>query len=502
VPKDVSKQTGAVPSASQSEGRLVAKNMAYLAAAQVLTLPLSAVINALVARYLGPAEFGLFFLAGTMCGFGILIVEWGQQGVLPALIARDRSQAAGLLGAGFAWRAVAGCLVYLFIAGLSLALGQSGLFQWVLASLFLGAVLNSLGGGYKDAIRGFERTDIPAIAHVGQQVLSFFVVVPVMLLGGGLTALLFAGVLIPFVTVLCLSRASKPVGIGALHVRRENLKILLYMGTPFVFNDIAMSLQPLVDAMFLARLAPEEVVGWYAVSRRLIGLLILPASSLIGSLYPTLSRLWAESKEGYASTLVGALNGIALIAAPAALGCALYPEIGVAIFGGKEFGPAQDNLRVMALFLFLVYFSMPLQSALLAAGKQRAWGVIQLLCVIVSFALDPLLVPWFQERMGNGGMGLSVAAVISESFVVICGVAIMPRGVLNRSVLRTVTLTVLSGAAMAAVAFALKDSISPFVAAPVAVSTYIAAALMSGAITKSQRDAVYGVLKRRFGRFL
>jgi O-antigen/teichoic acid export membrane protein len=500
--KDAEQTAAAAAASNHKEGRLVAKNMAYLAAAQVLTLPLSMVLNAMYARYLGAADFGLTYLAGTICGFGILVVEWGQQGMLPALIARDRSQAAGLLGTSFAWRGVVACAVYISLVVLFLMLGQGDLFQWVLALTFLAALLNSIAGGYKDSIRGFERADIPAIAHVTQQLVLFLIVVPVLLLGGRLIALLVVGVLVPFIVVFGLSRASRPVGIGSLHVSRENFRILLYMGAPFVINDIAMSLQPLVDAMFLSKLAPQEVVGWYAVSRRLIGILILPATSLMGSLYPTLCRLWAESKDGYSRTLVDTLNGIALLAAPAALGCALYPEIGVAIFGGEEFAPAQDNLRVMSAFLFLVYFSMPLQSALLAVGKQRAWCVIQFLCVIVSFALDPLLVPWFQEHTGNGGIGLSVAAVISELLVVICGVAIMPRGVLDRSVLRTVALVLLSGAAMAIVAFALKDSITPFLAAPVAVLAYIAAALISGAVSKSQRDAVLGVLRRRLMRFL
>jgi O-antigen/teichoic acid export membrane protein len=152
--------------------------------------------------------------------------------------------------------------------------------------------------------------------------------------------------------------------------------------------------------------------------------------------------------------------------------------------------------------LFLVYFTIPIGTAVLAAGKQRAWSIIQVLCVVVSVVLDPVLVPWFQSRTGNGGIGLCVAAVISESLVIIGGIVLVPRGVLDRSVLRTVTLTLVSGAAMAAVAFALKGRITPFVAAPLAVLTYFAAALVSGAITKSQRDAVLGVLRRRLGRFL
>jgi O-antigen/teichoic acid export membrane protein len=336
---------------------------------------------------------------------------------------------------------------------------------------------------------------------VVQQLLLFVTVVAVLVVGGGLNALLITGIFVPMVIVVGLSRASRRVGIGPLEVKRANFGTLMLMGTPFVFNDIAMALQPIVDAMYLSRLAPDEVTGWYAVTRRLIGVLILPATALIGSLYPTLCRLWEESRDGFSKTMKDALGGVALLAAPAALGCGLYPELGVWIFGRAEFAPAETNLRVMAVFLFLVYFSLPIQSAVLAAGKRRAWSIIQCLCIGVSLALDPLLIPWFQTHMNNGGIGLCVAAVLSESLVVVGGLLLMPRGIVDRVLVRTLLLALLSGALMAAAAFAMKGWVNAFVAAPIAVVVYFAAALLTGAIRKSQRDAVLGGVKRRVARF-
>ncbi len=406
-----------------------------------------------------------------------------------------------MLGTGFVWRGLAACVVYAFLAGLSALLGNGGRFQWVFAACFLAAVLSSLAGGYKDAIRGFERTDIPAGAHVAQQVILFFAVLVVLLLGGRLNSLLCVGLVVPFLVVLGLSRASKSVGIGRLVVRREQFAIMFMMGTPFVINDIAMALQPIAEALFLSKLAPQEVVGWYAATRRLTGLLVLPAVSLTSSLYPTLSRLHVTSAEGFAATVRNSLNGVALLAAPAALGCALFPEIGIAVFGAKDFAPAANNLRVMSAFLFLVYFSMPLTSAVLASGKRRAWTIVLSVSVVVSVSLDPLLVWWFQARMGNGGVGLCVAAVVSECLVIIGGLLLVPRGVLDRSVLRTIALACLSGLAMAAVALLLKGRVNPFVAAPLAVLAYAAAAVATGAVTRPQREAVVNVLRRRLGRF-
>jgi O-antigen/teichoic acid export membrane protein len=166
---------------------------------------------------------------------------------------------------------------------------------------------------------------------------------------------------------------------------------------------------------------------------------------LIGALYPTLCRLHTTDTEGFKRTTNGALRSISLLAVPVALGCALYPEIGVALFSRESFRPSEDNLRVMALYLALVYFTMPLGTCIMAAGKERAWSAVQCLCVVTSLMLDPLLVPVFQRRTGNGGLGLCVAAGISEAIMIGFGVALAPMGIFDRRLRRLIWLTLVSG---------------------------------------------------------
>ena len=184
---------------------------------------------------------------------------------------------------------------------------------------------------------------------------------------------------------------------------------------------------------------------------------------------------------------------------PIALGCALYPEIGISIFSRKSFGPAEDNLRILSLYVFLMYFTMPLGTCLMALGKQRAWGIVLLSCVGVSVVLDPLLVPWFQERTGNGGLGVCVAGVVSELVVVVAGLVLVPRGILDRRLLRSILLASLSGAAMAAVAV-LTRGLSPFVGAPLAVAAYVISLRLTGVLEKDQVAAIQGMIQRKLSR--
>jgi O-antigen/teichoic acid export membrane protein len=479
--------------------RLVVRNTLFLAGSQALTIPLSVVMNAVMARYLGAGAFGIAYLASTLSGLGFLAVGWGHEGVLPAAAARDPTVAGRMLGSSLAWRAVLSVVVYAVLALVSHGLRYSRELQWALALTCVQAALTAFIGACKDTIRGLERADIPAYAHVGQQLLAAVIIVPVLMLGGDLNATLVGQIVTGMLVLLAVWRTLPGVGVGAPSVSREALASLFRGGTPFVAFGIAMALQPNIDAVFLSKLAPEEVMGWYAVARRLVGVILFPASALIGALYPTLCRLHIVDTKGFASTTSGSLRAVSLLVFPAALGCALFPDLAIAIFSRKSFGPAEDNLRVLSAFVFLVYFSMPLGTCILAAGKQRIWSLVQSLCVAVSLALDPLLVPLFQRRFHNGGLGLCLATVVSEVVVVACGLFLVPRGVLDRNLLRTVALALFSGCVMAIVA-RLAAPLTSWVAAPLALLAYGLALWLTRAIEEEQMAGIRSFIQRRFSR--
>jgi len=483
---------------ASSRGRLV-RNTLYLTLSQAVTIPLAVLVNALTARYLGAEEFGYIYLAGTFASFGVLAVAWGHEGVLPAMVARDHGLAGTLLGTSFVWRGTLAVVVYAFMAGLCQVLGYGGEVQWALALSFLGAVLSSCVQACKDTIRGFERTDIPAYMHIGQQVLWACLVVPVVLLGGRMRAVLVVADVTFVIVLLAILGTLRSVGVGRLSIDRGALKSLFMGGTPFVLFSLATTLQPLIDAAYLSKLGSAESVGWYAVARRLIGLLLFPANALIGALYPTLCRLWREDQGEFVRVTRGAIHSVALLVMPIALACGLYPDVGVAIFSKKAFGPAADDLRVSAFFLFLVYFTMPIGTCVLACGRQRAWSVVQSLCVGVSLLLDPVLTPWFQRRMNNGGLGPCVAAVVSETIVVVCGLWLIPGGVFDAKLRRTLLIALLSGAAMALTARLLR-SVTPFVAAPLASLAYAGGLWAAGEIDRSHVARVTDVVRRKLSR--
>ena len=478
---------------------LVLRNALLLVFGQALAMPLSILVNAVVGRYIGAEEFGYLYVASTYMTFGFLFVDWGQSGTLPALVAKDRARAGEFLGSGLAWRAALAPVAYLVIAVGCFALGYPPAVQVALALLALTQLVGSAIAACQDTVRGFERTDITATTLVAQQLLTVLLVVPVLLLGGRLPSVLATFALVGVAVLVFVARFLRPVGVGRLLVRRDTVRLLLAQGWPFLAFGITMTLQPAVDAIFLSKLAPPDVVGWHAAARKLVGVLVYPASALISALYPTLCRLYGEDPAAYRSTASGALRNSALLVAPLALGTALYAEPAIRIFGAASFGPAADNLRVFALFIPLVYFSMPLGSSLLAAGRQRAWAAAQFGCVVVSVVLDPLLVPWFQARTGNGGLGICAATLASEVLMVGAGLWLTPKGVIDGQLGRALLRAAAAGGVMFLVARAL-SGFNPYAAAPVATAAYFVALWAVGGIEQDQIDTLRGMIARKTGR--
>jgi O-antigen/teichoic acid export membrane protein len=466
-----------------------------LVGAQLLGMPLSIVLNAMMARYLGPEDFGYIYLASTFASFGFLIVAWGQAGTLPAMVARDPSKAAVLIATGFWWRIVTSLVVYGVIAAGCAVLGYGASFQVVLLLVSVGCLLATMMSLILDTIRGFERTDITAFGTFGWQVLTAVFVIPTLFAGGRLNAVLIAQALAVGVSLAFVLRALRLIKVKNYAFDREILRRLVVDGLPFLSLNVTMALQPNVDGIFLSKLAPVESVGWYAAARKLIGVLIYPAAAMTTALYPTLARLHKESPDAFRSTVQSAVRATTVMVVPVALGCALYADIGIRIFSRQSFGPAEADLQILSLFLFACYFSMVLGNALAAAGRPRGWAVAQFGCVVISAVADPILVPWFQARYGNGGLGICVSAVASEFLMVAAAIWLSPPGIFDRTLLRQLFITFVAGGAMAFAA-KLMHGLSSFVAAPLAVAAYVACLWALGGLGKEQIQILRGMFKK------
>lgn len=463
----------------------VLRNTSHLLVAQVLAAPLAVLVNAVVARSLGAADYGLYFQAMTFASFAFLFVEWGQPALLTGRVATHRDRAGDLLGSGLAFRLAVALVVVVLVPVIVLMAGYEPGFVEVLVLALVTGLVGTVAGACQDVIRGFERTDVAAGFIVGAQVFALFVIVPVLLLGGGLRGLMVAQATATAFAAGLLLWLLPRLGVPRLGFRADVVQDLWRSGHPFFVFALVLALQPTIETVMLSRFSSAEEMGWFAAARKLAGILMLPATALLAALYPTLCRLRSEDEAAYRATAAEALNLVALVAVPVALCCALFPEIGVGIFGLDTYAPAQDNLRVLAAWLLLVYFTMPVGSALTAAGRQRVWTVVLVGGIAISTVLNSFLIRWFSERMGNGGMGVCVSLLAGELVILAGALCCLPGGVLGRVDTGRLLKTLVAGGALAAAAL-LTGSLNVFVSAALSLAAYVLFLLLAGVVSVSR----------------
>jgi len=476
----------------------VLRNTLILVGAQFLGIPLSIFVNAVMGRKLGPSDFGFVNLALNLCGFAFMFVEWGHNGVLPREIAQHPLRSGALLGTSIASRVGLTVIVSLCLTLLSWWL-YPHTFLPLLGLVALQSFFVSVSSAYQDAARGFERTDVTAIGRIGVQLLNAGFVLPVLFLGGGLIPAMTAWMVSSFLILPLTTRIAHNIGVGKPSFDRRELGYLMLSGWPFLVSSAAMTSLGFIDTIALSKLATPEVFGWNSAAQKLVGTLIVPSTALIASLYPTLSRLIVDDPEQYKATLRRSISGTGLLAIPLALGCALYSGLGVAIYGKGGYAPANQNLIVLSGLVLLVYFSMPLSSALLAARRHVAWAWAQFVCLLLRLVLDLLLIPWFQEHYRNGGLGVCVSSVLCEVVLVALALYMIPHGVINRALAKVLGKGALAGIAMAAAALSLR-SVNPWLAAPIAAVVYFGVLYQVGGVDMTQIKRITDGIKNKFAR--
>jgi len=297
----------------------VLRSATLLVLAQIICAPVLILVNAVGARVLGAAGFGLYYQAMTFASFVFLFVEWGQASTLPGGVATDLGGIGELLGSGLVFRVATAAVACVAVPVVCILVGYDRAFVAVVALALLAGMFGTISGACLDALRGLERTDFVSWCYVGWQLLSAAVVVPTLLLGGGLRGMLIAQGACAACGAAFVLRMLPRLHVPGLSVRWSVVQRLFRAGRPFVIFSLVLLLQPTVDAVMLSWFAPPETMGWYAAARKLVGVATYPAAALVAALYPILCRLRMESTAAFEATASQSLYAVMVVVVPLAL---------------------------------------------------------------------------------------------------------------------------------------------------------------------------------------
>jgi O-antigen/teichoic acid export membrane protein len=167
-------------------------------------------------------------------------------------------------------------------------------------------------------------------------------------------------------------------------------------------------------------LTSDTEVGWYGAAATLAGMSLLLAPIVGSVLGPLASRAAARDGDGAELMLVNrrALEAVLSVSLPASLLLYLGAEPVVELMFGPEFAPAARSLRLLAPTFVLTYLAMV--SGTILVRLERAWAMtwVTVAGMVLSPALNLVLVPAGLRLLGRGGAGVGAGAalVLTETF--------------------------------------------------------------------------------------
>ena len=474
----------------------MARNTVSLVLGQVITTALTLVLNAAIARSLGPSDFGVLYLVTSVATFAYVFVDWGHGTYVIGEVARRPACAGELMGTVLAVRAATAVALTGPAVLIARLIGYDARTQLGIAIMMVAWLPMYLGLSFGWAFRGVERMEFDALVNVVLKFLWMVAGITILMSGGRLLGVIMAAGIAGSITFAVATVIYRRVGLSRLRVTRAMAHELIVGGAPMVTMTVAVAIQSYIDANMLSRLAPATVVGWYGAATTFSNTLIAPALVLANAAYPRFS-VTAGDHARFRKTLHDTLRPLFFLAVLGAVGTYLFADVAIGIvYSTQQFGPSGDILRAFTPAMVLVFLDMLLGTAILAAGSALPLAGTKLLSVGVITALELFLIPLCQARFGNGGIGVMLSFAGGELVMVAGALRLLPRGAMDPRIALDVLRAGVAGAGTLMIVRWF-GNVAPVVTIPGCILVFTLLAVAVRLVTRADLAAIAGALWRR-----
>ena len=474
----------AVPGTGQVDSYLVVYNTVVLFLRFLAMWALGWVLVLFLPRYLGDEGLGKLQFAMSFVSLFTIALALGVRHYLIKEVARNHAQIQTYLGSALGLRLLTAAIIIPAIVIIASLTGYSEEAKWAIYLAALWMVVSSFAQLLAAVLNGLENMTWPSLSETANKLVVVAIGVPVLVTGRGVLV---------YICVLVAGAAIQLAINGWYLARKYPLKIdfkpaavkdLLIGGAPFLLMGFVLSVYQHIDVVMLRLISNESVVGWYAAAMQIFLSVEFLSLVLTTALLPTLARLHPTGATVLASMAKRSIAVIGLITVPLALAISLLSREIFALLPYPEvFQSSAPLLSVLALSIPITALLTILGTIAMAVDRQQQWALAMVGTLTLNVVLNALAIPYFQQTHGNGAIGASLATLASESAMVLVGVWLMPKGVIDKAIgIVFLKIAVASGGALVVVLLFNRlglDNLAPLVIGAV---VYAALALATRAV--------------------
>jgi O-antigen/teichoic acid export membrane protein len=486
-------------------GDSIRRNAAFAFAAQMVTSLATGLLTLYLVRALGPKDFGLLALA---IGLGTLVLLPGDFGISNStsrFVAEARGDwglIGGLVRHALRLKLAAASLlaVALFLLAEPIADGYGHEeLDGVLRAISIAVFFQSFMMQFAALFVGLGRISLNLRVISTEAIVEATTAATLVLLGGGASGAAF-GRATGYAAAALLGLFLAIRVIGASNVRRGKApratqRIFGY-GSALVVIDGAYAMLAPIGTLILGALLNARAVGLYAAPVRFITFLHYPGLSIANAVAPRMAR--GPGREPDLPALLTALRWIMLIQTVLVAPTVVWARPIADILLGPGYERSADVLAVLAPYTFLSGFAPLLSLSVNYLGEARRRIPIALGMVLISVALDLILISTI------GFIGAAISTNVAYAFYVgghlwICKRLLdMPLRPVARDLLRCLLAAVAMAGVMALFGVSDLSWVSIVVGGITGIAVYLAVLLLTRAVSLDELRGARGWVAGKF----
>jgi O-antigen/teichoic acid export membrane protein len=396
------------PSMSEVRAKLL-KSAGWLLARQLIMMINSLLLGVLIARHLGPADFGVLSYAISLVVIAMPLTTLGLRNLSLREYASRPADTDRILGTITVMRLggtlVAIAAVYTVAVVFPIDHDHIAILCLILASTLL-----------------FQTIDTIKEQFIAEQNPRPFVIVNVCVL------LVFSAIRLgmiladmpvnAFILVQAGETVAQGLSAGFAYARFSSkpprlrvdfglMRTYAKHAFPLMLGSISAVIYLKIDILFLANMVGPENTGLYAVAARLSEAWYLLPAALAMAAFPRMLQVRAESPERYVQRMQDAMDLFACFGTAIAVSSIFWAGPLIALLFGEDYADAAPILQIY-VWVGIVFATRELIHKSLLV-EQRYWGsaIINLTGAGTNVLLNLLLIPHY------GAMGAAVATVLS-----------------------------------------------------------------------------------------
>ncbi|MEI9475114.1 MAG: flippase [Deltaproteobacteria bacterium] len=372
----------------------VFKNFISIFSAHIFSRLIGIGTAIILARYLGPEDYGKYSLVISVAFIFGVISDFGLNELIIKDIAADYSIAPKYLGSSLIIKPIFSFLSILILVLSIYLLGYSEEIILCTIVFSLHLIFITTTNTMLSIFKAFEKMEYVSLIMILNGLTGLVFIAIVVYYNGSLLNIIGSRVLSYFLAfmvalLIVIRQFVKPDFSSSMSF----LKTYLLSGLPFLFITIAETLYYKVDIIMLSKMKGELYVGWYVpVSNDLFFGLWAIASAISTVVYPIFSRQYNESIDQFRSSCDLTIKISTTLGVAIGAGSFMLASEIIHLIFGPQYESAAVVLRIFSLGIVFLFIREPIGFGLVAAGKVRIVVWVYLTILGINILLNWILI--------------------------------------------------------------------------------------------------------------